>query len=96
MRLRCRRPNPVYGDEYRLLREALLEARRRAGLSQRDLAERLGKSHSHVARIECGQRRVDTLEFYHIARAIGVDPASLFDEVIRRLDAHGAAASRAA
>jgi transcriptional regulator with XRE-family HTH domain len=86
MTFQHRRPNPVYSDEYRLLREALLDARRKAGVTQRDLAERLGKSHSHVARIESGQRRVDTLEFYRIARSIGVEPVRLFEQVTRQLD----------
>lgn len=81
----CRRPNPVFSDEYQQLRETLVEARQLAGISQRDLAGRLGKSHSHVARIECGQRRVDTLEFYRIARSIGVEPARLFEKVIGKL-----------
>ena len=81
-----RRPNPVFSDEYQLLRDALLEARRKAGVTQRMLAERLGKSHSHVARIEKGQRRVDTLEFYRIARSIGIEPVELFEAVTRKLD----------
>ena len=81
-----RRPNPVFGDDYQLLRDTLIDARRRSGFSQRDLAERLGKSPSHVARIECGQRRVDTLEFYLIARSIGADPVELFETVRRKLD----------
>ena len=81
----CRRPNPVFSAEYKQLRDTLVEARQLAGITQRDLAERLGKSHSHVARIECGQRRVDTLEFYRIARSIGVEPARLFASVSRRL-----------
>lgn len=87
MTYRQRRPNPVFSDEYQLLREALLEARHKAGVTQRDLAERLGKSHSHVARIESGQRRVDTLEFYRIARSIGVEPAQLFEQLSRKLTA---------
>ena len=82
----CRRPNPVFSDEYQQLRDALVEARQQAGITQRDLAERLGKSHSHVARIENGQRRVDTLEFFRIARSVGVEPVRLFEAVSRRLD----------
>jgi Predicted transcription factor, homolog of eukaryotic MBF1 len=87
-----RRPNPVFSDEYQLLRETLSDARRQAGVTQRDLAERLGKSPSHVARIECGQRRVDTLEFYLIARSIGIEPVELFECMTRKLDGLAAAA----
>lgn len=83
----ARRPNPVFSDEYRLLRDALLDARRQAGVSQRDLAARIGRSHSHVVRIEVGQRRVDTLEFYRIARSLGVEPVQLFAEISSKLDA---------
>jgi transcriptional regulator with XRE-family HTH domain len=76
----------VFSDEYQLLRDALLEARLGAGMTQRELAERLGKTPSHIARIECGQRRVDTLEFYRIARSIGVEPVKLFEAVARKLE----------
>jgi transcriptional regulator with XRE-family HTH domain len=75
-----RRPSPVFGPEYQVLRETLIAARRRAGLSQRDLATRIGECCSHVSRIESGQRRVDVLEFYLIACSLGAEPAQLFNE----------------
>ena len=81
-----RRPNPVFSDEYRLLRETLCEARKRSGMTQRGLARLLGMSNSHISQIEAGQRRVDTLEFYLIARSIGVEPVDLFESVARKLD----------
>jgi len=73
-----RRPNPVFSPEYQRARDVLLTARRRSGLSQRELAQALGKAHSHVTRIERGQRRADLLEFHDIARVLGVDPVGLF------------------
>lgn len=81
------RPNPVFSDEYRCLVEVLIGARRRAGLSQRALARELGKSQSHVCKIELGERRVDALEFYNIARACGAEPADLYARVAARLRA---------
>jgi len=80
-----RRPNPVFSAEYAYAREVLLRARRRAGLSQRKLAHGLGKANSHVTRIERGQRRIDLLEFHHIARVLGVDPVALFAELVAEL-----------
>ena len=59
MTFSSRRPNPVFSDEYAAIREVWIAARRRSGLSQRDLAARLGKCSSHIGRIEAGQRRVD-------------------------------------
>ena len=39
-----RRPNPVFSDEYAAIRGLLVEARGRAGLSQRQLAARIGNA----------------------------------------------------
>lgn len=82
-----RRPNPVYSDEYRALLDELVQARRESGLTQRALAARIGKAHSHVCMIERGQRRVDTLELYFMAKAVGVRPEVLFERLARRVDA---------
>jgi transcriptional regulator with XRE-family HTH domain len=51
----------------------LRRARRRAGLSQRELAERAGTSHATIAAYETGAKvpRVDTLD--RILRAAGYD-----------------------
>jgi transcriptional regulator with XRE-family HTH domain len=87
------RPNPVFGEDYAVIRKALLEARLAAGVTQRDLASRLGASASHIALIETGQRRVDTLDFYLIARALRVDPTGLFQGVVAGLaDLHESSA----
>ncbi len=55
---------------------ALLIAKREAaGLTQADLASRLGEYQSFVARLESGQRRIDVVEFLDLAEALGFDPA---------------------
>lgn len=55
---------------------ALLIAKREAeGLTQADLANRLGEYQSFVARLESGQRRVDVVEFLDLSEALGLDPA---------------------
>ena len=81
-----RQPNPVFSDEYQLLREILVEARQAAGVSQRGLGARIGKTASHVCMIETGQRRIDTLEFYKVARSVGVEPVALFERLSALLD----------
>jgi len=82
-----RRPNPVFSDEYEVVRAVLIGARREAGLSQRALAARLGKTGSHVAMIERGQRRVDLLEFCRIAESLGQSPDALVGRISARLGA---------
>jgi transcriptional regulator with XRE-family HTH domain len=64
--------------------ERLRDARTDAGLTQRDLAARLKKEPSWVAKIELGERRLDIVEFIAIARALGLKE----DDLLRKL-AHG-------
>jgi len=78
-------PKSVFTDANRVVVEELIAARKAAGLRQQDLAERLGKPQSFISRIEGGQRRVDILEFYAIARAMKADPAELFGTIVGRL-----------
>ena len=56
------------------------DARRRAGLSQQALGERVGLDQSGISRIERGERpmTVDTLKA--IASALGVSPAALLSD----------------
>lgn len=51
----------------------LVEKREAAGLTQAELAEKLGEYQSFVARLESGQRRVDVVEFLELAEVLGFD-----------------------
>ncbi len=61
----------VYTAEYQVLLRLLKELRRKSGLTQVDLAERLGETQSAVSKIERGERRVDLFQLRHICHAIG-------------------------
>jgi len=52
-----------------------------AGLTQRELAEKLGMHNSMVHRSEIGDRRIDPVEFAAWCRACGANPS----EAIRQL-----------
>ena len=67
----------VGSPDYKLLINALKKERIAAGLSQRELARRLGKPPSFVNKIELLERRLDILEFIAIARALDVSADSL-------------------
>lgn len=78
-------PKTIFGGEHRHLVAVIVEARQASGLTQAELAARVGKDQSFVSIIERGQRRVDVLEFVALARAMGVAPNRLFSDVMRRL-----------
>ncbi len=80
-------PKSVFSGAHSALIETLVEARQRAGITQAELAHRVGKDQSFISIVERSQRRVDVLEFYALARALGADPVALFAEVVRRLPA---------
>lgn len=50
------------------------EQREARNLHQSDIAALLGEHQSFIARVESGQRRIDVIEFFRIADAIGFDP----------------------
>lgn len=78
-------PKTIFGGDHRHLVEVLAEARREAGLTQAQLAERIGKDQTFISIIERAQRRVDVVEFVALAKALKVDPATLFAKVAKGL-----------
>lgn len=63
------------------LMAALKQARLDAGLTQTELAERLKRPQSFVAKYENGERRVEVVELIEIAAAIGCDPREIIQIV---------------
>jgi transcriptional regulator with XRE-family HTH domain len=71
----------VASPEYRAAIDVVVQARKAAKLSQREVARRLGKPPSFINKIELLERRLDVLEFLLIAEAIGVDAGELMGAV---------------
>lgn len=74
-------PKSTHTGEYDRFRLLLIEARKGAGLSQSELAERLGKPQSFVSKFERGERRLDVVEFRQVADAIGIEPLRFLRKV---------------
>lgn len=71
----------VHSAEQLAFRQLMIAARKKAGLTQQQLADRLKKPQSFVAKYEGGERRLDVVEFLIITRTIGAKP----DQIIRAL-----------
>ncbi|HEU4601366.1 MAG TPA: helix-turn-helix transcriptional regulator [Steroidobacteraceae bacterium] len=67
-------------DHQRLI-ALLVAAREKAGLTQQQLADLLGKPQSFVAKYEGGERRIDVIEFVAISQALEFDPARAVREI---------------
>ena len=71
-----------YSVRYAKFCQLLIAARKEHGLTQVDLAERLGAPQPFVSKYERGERRIDLVEFLAIIRSTGADP----HEIIRQME----------
>lgn len=76
----------IHRAEYRQLVDQLRQKREKLGLSQGELATRLGWSQQKISFIETGARRMDILEYVTVARALGLRPATVFSRAERLID----------
>jgi transcriptional regulator with XRE-family HTH domain len=73
----------VFTPEYAHFAARIVELRKEAGLTQVELAQRLGRPQSYVSKYERGERRLDVVEFLAVTRALGTDAAGLVAELER-------------
>lgn len=76
----------IYTQEHRVLAGLLRDLRDEAGLTQVELAERLGRTQTFVAKYETGQRRIDLVSLRSVCRALGVDLVSVAERFERAVE----------
>jgi len=85
--LRWRVPRSLHSEDYRKLIAILLDARKRADLTQQQVADRLERPQSFIAKVEGGERRIDLVEFVALSRALDTDPRTLLDTLLKATSA---------
>ena len=70
-------PSSIFTQRHQELIGFIASVRKAAGITQVELAERLGRPQSFVSKVERGERRLDVIEFCQVAEALGHDPAIL-------------------
>lgn len=78
-------PKSQFSEGYKAFLAVLIAARKEAGLTQTDVAERIGRRQTHISIIETGVRRLDLIEFCALAKAMGYDPNTLFARITAAL-----------
>jgi len=58
----------IYSKDHKFIVEQLKKARLEAGLDQVAVAKLLGKTQSHVSKVEAGQRRIDIVALKEFAK----------------------------
>lgn len=67
----------IHSDQYQALLDLVREARTKTGLSQAELAKKLGRPQSWVSKVETGERRLDLEELRQVCEALGIDMVKL-------------------
>jgi transcriptional regulator with XRE-family HTH domain len=75
----------IHSAPYRVFLKVLREARRRADLTQIDLASRIGETQSFVSKCERGERRLDAIELRAFCAAFGITLKEFVGRLERRL-----------
>ena len=73
----------IYTPEQKALTSLLKRLREEAGLTQTEMADRLGNRQSFVSKYESGERRLDLIEVRQICAALGIS-LSLFIKKFER------------
>ena len=71
----------IHSPDHRRLCAILIAASKAAGLTQNDVARRIKRPQSFVAKYEGGERRIDVIEFMAVVRALELDPRDVFEEL---------------
>ena len=71
--------NSIYTDEMRTLIHWLKRERILQNLSMRALAERMGKPHSYIQKVEQGERRLDVVEYVWYCNKLEINPQTGLD-----------------
>lgn len=71
----------VASQSYQAAVERLISLREERSLSQRDLADRLGKPRSFVSKVETKVRRLDIVELVAYAKALGMTAGELAESI---------------
>lgn len=65
-----------------LLQRFLINSRRKLGLTQQEVADRLGKPQSFISKYESGERRLDVVEFVDVCQALAIAPSDFFKKLM--------------
>lgn len=73
-------PSSLHSHHYQVFRSLLIAAREASGMTQVQIAEKLGRPQSFISKYERGERRLDFSEFVELADVLGIDIIAFVDD----------------
>jgi transcriptional regulator with XRE-family HTH domain len=77
-------PRSVFSATYRRFIKLLVAARAETGVTQTELAQRIGWRQTDISKVERCERRLDVGEFIEIADALAIDASKLVGQLQKR------------
>ncbi|MER9844920.1 helix-turn-helix domain-containing protein [Mesorhizobium australicum] len=74
-------PKSLRSPRHQRFLAQLVSLRKAIGLTQEQLADKLGRPQSFVAKYEGAERRLDVIEFLDITAAIDADPCEILSSL---------------
>lgn len=87
-------PKSVFTNEYDVFLRSLRDAREAAGVTQVELADRLGMTQSAVSKCERGERRLDVIELRKWCQALRLPLRDFVATLERALSGKGSSSAR--
>lgn len=75
----------IYTKEYAVLLSLLRSLREESGVTQSELAKKLGVTQSTYSKLERGERRLDVIQLRTIGKLIGVSLVSFVTELEKEI-----------
>ena len=66
---------------HQALMQVLVETRKSKGITQQELADRMDRPQSYIAKVETGERRLDVVEFLEWAQALEEEGSQLMQQI---------------
>ena len=66
---------------HQALMQVLVETRKSKGITQQELANRLDRPQSYIAKVETGERRLDVIEFVEWSGGLASDTSRLIEKI---------------
>jgi transcriptional regulator with XRE-family HTH domain len=71
----------IHTEAYQQLINFLVEARKKANLTQRDVANRLGYTQSYISKIENAQARIDPIQLINLSSIYEINIVDLLNSI---------------
>ena len=67
---------------HQALMQVLVETRKTKGITQQELADRMDRPQSYIAKVETGERRLDVIEFIEWAESLDCQSTDILSKII--------------